>query len=311
MTNTYAGESPQKKIARALLYFHVLGEGMSEPITTGDLVSLAGPEAREVPILRAVLGTRATGVSVCDIDEKGVEAARVQECHAFHGTLNDALALFGRLYRMPQSIAADRHLGFVHFDFMGHTSNVVAAGMRRAGPLFRDGSIAAWTFLRGREGNHNRRWREANARLKQNPFLAELASALNRESGNKDGTRVVAYLEQMTEWLRPGTPRSSCWLPIAVITYDSGRSPMGIIVMKRMPVWAQATRGLAWHDVARKWGDDVRAFAESMMAPAGTPAFAQGVDFLSRALWIEKSTLVAWRAVMTTRERTAGTAIRP
>ncbi len=298
--NTYAGESPQKKIARSLLYFHVGAEGMlGEPRTTGDLLSLAGPEAREIPIMRAVLGSGATGVIVCDVDERGVSAAREQGASAFHGTINDALAHMGRLYRLSnEHRRTDRHLGFVHLDFMGNTNDTVASAARRAAPMLRDGSIVAWTFLRGREGSHNRRWREATAWLRQNRFLQELASAIDRDSGNRDGTRVVAYMEQLSEWLRHGSSKRSWWLPITVITYDSGRSPMGIVVMKRFQV-GQLPLGFTWHDVAPRWGDDVRGFAEWMQSksPSGTKSFSESIEFLSRCLWIEKSTLIAWRAV--------------
>ncbi len=314
--NNYAGESPQKKIARTILYATCVAHGSLFPHPCGIALSLAGPEACELPALNCVIGSRATGVVVCDIDEIAVAAARDQGAFAVHGTLNETLSLLAKAFRGDDDSAFGDELkgdslGFVHFDFMGHASDVVASGMRRAGPLLRDGSIVAWTFLRGREGNHSRRWRETAARVKQHALLSILADAINRESGNRDGTRVVGYLEQMVEWLRPGTPQQSWWVPISVITYHSGNSPMGIIAMKRLPVGQmpvvgpEGERGALWHDVNERWGDDVRGFAEWLLSPcpSGRPAFEQGVELLSRTLLVEKSTLIAWRAVATTKAR--------
>lgn len=317
MSNKYAGETDQKKCARALLYTCVGYHAGQDPRPLGDWVTLAGPEAREFAILEALRLPHERLIMV-DTDRSGTDAANSLGACGYNGTLADCL------YEMRRD---QRQIAFVHFDFMGTTNADVKRTMKRAAPIMRNGSIAAWTFLRGREFERNQMWRDALRRVRETPLGPEVSSAVNGARRNRDGERFFGYAQQMGEWLDGGVTidagerfdrERNYWLPLANIAYDSGNSPMGILVMKKMPHPMLGARKLSaaeeaafisriaappFIDVSKDYSGSVRALALQMSSSSDKQANIEARDFIRCTMGVDSHQLAAWKAVETMRNR--------
>jgi hypothetical protein len=135
---TYPGDSPQKADSRNMLYRTVKSYWKAKP--SGDIIVLAGHEAKDVSPLRDYLRWPASRVLFVDIDARGL--ARAQQewpgVRVYHGDIGEALKQV-------------KQIALLNLDFMGLFNEDVEAALAAAEGKISLHGVVAYTFYRGRE----------------------------------------------------------------------------------------------------------------------------------------------------------------
>lgn len=136
MLNSYAGESLEKKLARAQAYR--IARKFLSPDVVGNarVVGLSGPHAHDVSLVRSFGISYPERVSLADLDPRNAAAASALGAHGFCGPIEE----------LPCTDLVDLAV----FDWCGHADTETA---RRAYARFRyrSGSLIMVTQLRARE----------------------------------------------------------------------------------------------------------------------------------------------------------------
>lgn len=239
MIDSYCGESPGKKLARASLYSIVAEQFVHH--SPGMFVALAGRGAMEVSMLRDYLGLAPERVMFVDRVEDGLRCAaeRWPGVRTFHGDLDEAIASL----RGP--------LRFVHADFMGLMSEKVAVSATRIFERLEKEGLFSLTYLRGRDkegllfGNETRHMPQ--------PWRRNFAASMCIEAGKDEPQGVM----------------------VNHLHYKSVVSPMGAVTfVKRKPKVSlvEAILRRQWGEVTDTEVDLKRVLGHSKDSPERTAA---------------------------------------
>ena len=138
----YPGDTPVNQEVR-----HAINQQLAKRLPkAGHILTLAGPDAAEVPYLKNLIRACPTKTWFVDIREEGLQKARRlwSGVQTFHGPIEHIL--------LSDAIPCVR---FAHLDFMGLYTLTVARSVKALGPKLVDGGIVAITFMRGRENSPN------------------------------------------------------------------------------------------------------------------------------------------------------------
>lgn len=217
MVSVYAGESYAKRLARAIVYCDFIGAEFWEHQARGHsfLITLTGDEAAEAGLFQS-MGVPQSQCVFVDRKEENTETARRRSPDSISITANvvDVLRAF------PGSI------GLVHLDFMGAYTESTKVALEACALKVRPGGFVIWTFLRGRETESNRFWKLAKQVLKSgDPLGLEPDPWQTRKTGYN-----TLALEALNRKL---DHRGPTFVPAGSLDYDSGKSPMGMLVFKK------------------------------------------------------------------------------
>jgi len=135
----YPGDNPQKADSRNLLYRTVMSYWKAAK-PSGDIIVLAGHEAKDVGPLRDYLRWPASRVLFVDIDERGLTQAQKDwpGVRVHHGDLSEA-------------VKQVKQIALLNLDFMGSFNDDVEAALTAAEGKVSPHGVVAYTFYRGRE----------------------------------------------------------------------------------------------------------------------------------------------------------------
>lgn len=144
----YPGNNPGKQLARHALYS--LAKKHVAHGQLGQAITLAGPEAPEVPYLRDWLRREPKKTWFIDTDLNCIQDAKSRwpAVQTFHGTLANAL----------QTLPLNR-VNFANIDLMGQYTDRVVECVRLLSPMLSLGAIVGFTFKSGREVAETRHMR--------------------------------------------------------------------------------------------------------------------------------------------------------
>lgn len=340
--NAYAGESAAKRLARGYILERVCRRLMFDahagyPIG-GDLVTLAGPKAVEWRVLRSTQAimasfardhiTRATtleakrealswaktfassSVVLVDRDRTGLD-------HALHEGFD------GRVHHgeLVDYIRESSSIRFVHLDLMGPINRNLVPLFTALSTKLGVGGCFAVTFLRGRENFGDAVTLRAQQRASnmvinpekdQEPFecgpklralMASRSEAVvfsDTKLSPLDVDRFVGGWKLIKGWLGSGYRHEL----VAATRYDSGRSPMGMLLGRRYSKYGDDARraedairrGLPTDDMVT-----VRTFRDSPETETEVRRLAlQHADENElEYLCVPPAQIAAWKAVRT------------
>jgi len=260
MSNQYVGETVPKKLMRLQLYTVVKHLWKHTFHPGGWAVTLAGPEACEVGVLRHMLRFPVEKSMLVDRDPGGVAAAQTKwpGVNTYLGDIREGI----------EKVSS---IGFAHFDFMGHFNDIISETVDLVRHKLRPGAVIAYTYLRGREmTGKTPHWDTMQAETKAALCDGPARERMEDERFRLDTTRSIGYarlLRQrlMNGWLPPSeksvcgrhdleqillsTPKMAPPELVFLGRYNSGRSPMGVIAMQVMP---DSMRGTRWQKAIRQ-----------------------------------------------------------
>lgn len=198
------GNNDVKREARQAIYEVVAAK---LPRGSAHVVTLAGPEAAEVPYLRDVLRIPRTAAWFVDIKESGLVEAR----KAWPGvaTFKGPIA-----YALREEIPAVR---FAHLDFMGLYNPEVTRSVRALGLKLVHRGVVTLTFMRGRENS------EQNLRARR---LAALEGYPGRTREERETQRWIGTFLAL---------QADLGRPLAFLdgfSYRHGCSAMGVMTVQ-------------------------------------------------------------------------------
>lgn len=287
----YAGESYPKKLARAVVYTQWIDSAV---FRRGKVVTLTGDEAAEAGIFRT-LGARAGDCWFVDRLEANGEQARrrLPGCVVASDDIVDVLG------RMAGPLA------FVHLDFMGPFKDETRAAMVAASTKVLVGGYVLWTFLRGRETDKSPWWRRAKE---------ETRSRFSDEIATDFMTRLWGYMEIGLDVLNNQSHGTGAgFYPAGALNYDSGKSPMGMLLFRKRSRKAQTAQArlLGFYGTLPDEGPERRRYLEAQEAliplrqirgdakhyiRQAVCRSARASSELANVFNLEEGTVRAWRA---------------
>jgi hypothetical protein len=173
----------------------------------GLAITLAGEEAKEIPLLRDFLSWDRSQVMFVDTDNTGLKVVqrKWEGAGTYHGMLHEMLA-------------TSPPIGFLNMDFMGLFNDEVEAACAAARGKLLPGAIVAYTFIRCRDSPKN------GVALRPRHAAKEILT--RAQMRDKDLVRWVGYSVLLQQKL--GMKRVE---PLVISAYQS-TTPMGVIALK-------------------------------------------------------------------------------
>jgi hypothetical protein len=222
--NSYAGESDAKRLSRLRCFLHVKQQFERYGAPDGWAVTLAGPEAAEVGVMRYLMGWPRDRVLFVDHDPRGLRRAERlwPGVDTYCGDIVDVLSFL------------DGGIAFAHFDFMGHLNRTAQETFERAGSMLKPHGVVMYTYFRGREQNNSTIWHLAQHYGKSvgcRTLAAKRAYRGLSEKQRKKWARTFGYLTIVIDLLERHS--TGAFVPIIAGSNYQSTSPMGVLAVQK------------------------------------------------------------------------------
>lgn len=206
---TYPGDTPQKAVIREKLYKTTMKYwGRKAP--QGDIVVLAGPEAKEVTLLRDFFRWPAERVLFVDIDDEGLRKARAEwpGVRTYHGLVHEAVQQVDRI-------------ALLNLDLMGMFNDDAEQTLLAAADRVLPRGVVSYTFYRAREHNSQHSFQKLKFAARRHVDI----NTADFETLRWVGT--AARMQRCLHFLHPKV--------LLTERYSSELSPMGIMALANEP----------------------------------------------------------------------------
>lgn len=274
----YPGDSDAKRLARINIYerMRTLKRLVLMPKIKGHALTLTGFEAAEIGCIKHYLDCIANRTHFVDLDARSIaNKTKWPSANWAVGRVEDYLSRQDSVFQM------------IHLDYMGHPGESQYRATELAGYRTVPGGFVVCAFMRGREKPQ---------RLAE--FTQTKASNFD-DLPHIDNKRFSLYDFEFRQRLSRSGNR---FLSTGVVRYDSGLTPMGVLMYQHVPLEQQTPEYTAAHNSLMKIQtirDDEKTRRELRVKALQLKGEGKTYTQIQQILHVPKGTVMAWLAHQT------------